>query len=112
MEGDPIEFWLKRPSDANKRDTKLSMSPMCTLADVKAQVHREYDDRPETACITVSPEQLMSEHIPPQTVTSARHSARDNSGMRMRCAVDPRRKGAQGRHREAAGRLQNGKKMP
>ena len=53
MEGAQIEFWLKRPSDASKRDTKLRMSPMSTLADVKAQVHKEYDDRPEATCITV-----------------------------------------------------------
>ena len=57
MEGAPIEFWLKRPSEANKNDTKLSMPPISTLADVKVQVHREYDDRPDTATITVSPEQ-------------------------------------------------------
>ena len=49
-----IEFWLKRPSDANRKDIKLSMSRSCTQADVKARVHVEYDDRPDAACITVS----------------------------------------------------------
>ena len=55
MEDGNIEFWLKRPSDANRKDVKLSMSRSCTQADVKARVHVEYDDRPDAACITVSP---------------------------------------------------------
>ena len=67
MEGAQIEFWLKRPSDASKRDTKLRMSPMSTLADVKAQVHQEYDDRPEAAFITVCfythPSNILRLHI-------------------------------------------------
>jgi hypothetical protein len=65
MEGAQIEFWLKRPSDASKRDTKLRMSLMSTLADVKAQVHQEYDDRPEAACITVCFCTHPVKHIPP-----------------------------------------------
>ena len=79
MEGASIEFWLKRPSDANKRDTKLSMSPMSTLADVKAQVHREYDDHPETACITVSSGHLMFGHVTSDKLMSARRGGRDES---------------------------------
>ena len=54
MENEHIEFWLKRASDVNRKDIKLSMSRSCTQADVKARVHVEYDDRPEAACITVS----------------------------------------------------------
>lgn len=53
MEGAPIEFWLKRPSDANKSDKKLRMSHTSTLADVKGEVQKVYDDQPQPAYITV-----------------------------------------------------------
>ena len=53
MEGVQIEFWLKRPSDANKSDKKLRMSHTSTLADVKGQVQKVYDDQPQAAYITV-----------------------------------------------------------
>ncbi len=53
MEGAQIEFWLKRPSDANKSDKKLRMSHTSTLADVKGEVQKVYDDQPQPAYITV-----------------------------------------------------------
>ena len=94
MEGAPVEFWLKRPSDANKGDTKLCMSPRSTLADVKVQVHKKYDDRPDTGCITVSREQLYYSCQCFHGGMSAKWF--NSSVMCMRCAVDPWRESAEG----------------
>lgn len=106
MEGARIDFWLKRPSDANKRDLKLSMAPSSTLEDVKAQAHAQYDDRPDAACITVSSSPHLLQHY--GTLILDQDNAHLGTGVdsrevdhTLRRAVDPWRAGAEGRHREA-----------
>ena len=48
-----VEFLLKRPANANMRDLKLTMEITSSLADVKARLHREYEDHPNPAHVTV-----------------------------------------------------------
>ena len=101
MEGVQIEFWLKRPSDANKSDKKLRMSHTSTLADVKGQVQKVYDDQPQAAYITVGIWRvkeaiLLTEQSMNRTRLQCTKAITQDARKCMRFAVDPRRTGAEG----------------
>ena len=44
---------IKRSTSANMQDLHLTMRSSSTLADVKARLQEEYEDRPDPACVTV-----------------------------------------------------------
>ena len=48
-----VELIIKRSTSANMQDLRLTMRLSSTLADVKARLQTEYEDRPDPACVTV-----------------------------------------------------------
>jgi hypothetical protein len=48
-----VELIIKRSTSANMQDLHLTMRASSTLADVKARLQEEYEDRPDPAYVTV-----------------------------------------------------------